>query len=281
MNKYAAWFMILCSMTLMQWHGAHFWHEQTDDWMSGIGISFCLEVALLSLWYAGQHWFLWCAKWVAAFLLIAGTWYQITTPISRNIQIVTALHDKIEIVKDEVETLKVSLTTYEENSKKRLDWAGRIDKTRAELKASRSELKALIDNRATADPKWSSSSVPRLVAAALLIILTAQLMSVTSLRSRNGSTVMKTVTAKRNVTRNGVTVEQLPERYEETVKAVAEEIARQVEELGSQTKLCRKKGLRHEHIAAVLKHEEKKDAGEATITPKMLQKMVGVLEVAA
>lgn len=269
--------MILCSMVLMQWHGAHFWHEQTDDWISGVGISFCLEVALLSLWYAGQQWFLWCAKWVAAFLLIAGAWYQITTPISRNIQTVTALHDKIEIVKDEVETLKESLTTYEGNSKKRLKWAGRIDKTRAELKASRSELKTLIDNRAIINPKWSSSSVPRLVAAALLIILTAQLMSVTSLRSRNVTTVTKSVTAKRNVTRNAV-AEQKPEDYEATVTAVAAEITRQVEEFGSQAKLCRQTGLRPEYVTAVMNHEEKKKTGGA-ITPNGLKKIVDALGV--
>jgi hypothetical protein len=215
---------------------------------------------------------------VAAFLLIAGAWYQITTPISRNIQTVTALHDKIEIVKDEVETLKESLTTYEGNSKKRLDWAGRIDKTRAELKASRSELKTLIDNRATTDPKWSSSSIPRLVAAALLIILTAQLMSVTSLRSRNVTTVTKTVTPIRKGRRNVVTTEYTSERYEATVKAVVEEIIRLEKELGSRAEICRQKGLRPEYVTAVMNHEEKKKAG-AAITPNGLKKIIDALGV--
>ena len=101
-------------------------------------------------------------------------------------------------------------------------------------------------------------------------------MSVTSLRSRNGSTVTKTVTPKRNVTRNAVTVEQLPERYEKTVKAVAEEITRQVEELGSQAKLCRQTGLRPEYVTAVMNHEEKKKTGGA-ITPTGLKKVAAAL----
>ena len=278
MNKKAAWFMIICSMSLMQWHGVHFWKGETGDWISGVGISFCLEIAMLSLWYAGRGWFLWFAKWIAAFLLVAGAWYQITSPTFHNIQIGMALHDKIEIVRDEVETLKQSLATYEGNSKKRRKWAGRIDKTRAELKASRAELKGLIDKRAAADPKWTSASVPRMVAAALFIIITAQLFSITSLRPRNVTTVTEDVTPKRNGRRNVVTTEYTSERYEATVKAVVEEITRREKKLGSRAEICRQTGIRPEYVTAVMNHEEKKKSGSA-ITPNGLKKIVDALGV--
>lgn len=280
MNKYAAWFMILCSMALMQWHGAHFWYEQTGDWISGIGISFCLEVAMLSLWYVGLEGFLWCAKWVAAFLLIAGPWYQMTSPTIGTLQTAIDLNNRISTINNEVAELIASKQRYESNSDKRPGWRQDIRMARTDLKEVRAKREALLDERASLPFIWRPLMAALMQAAALLIVLTAQLAAVTSLRSRNGSTVTKTVTAKRNVTRNAVTEQNL-EDYEATVTAVAAEITRQVEELGSQAKLCRQIGLRHEHIAAVLKHEEKKEAGEATITPKMLQKMVGVLEVAA
>ena len=118
-------------------------------------------------------------------------------------------------------------------------------------------------------------------AAALLIVLTAQLAAVTSLRSRNGSTVTKTVTVKRNVTRKSnchiVTPGHLPERYEEAVAALAVKITRSVSEFGSQAKLCNGLKLRPADVSMVLNHQEKKDAGTGTIGPKALQKMTVAL----
>lgn len=265
--------MVICSMVLMQIHSIEFWTKTAgaSGWVWSIG----LEVAMLWFWYENKR-RLQVFKYLAAFLLIAGPWYQITAPTFESLTSVTVMQAEVETAQDRVAQLSISLDRYEKRSDKRSGWAGRIDKTQAKLEDARAKLSTLRDKGAKKEAPWRSRTVAAMQALALFIILTAQLAAVTNLRSRNGSTVTKTVTAKRNVTRNAVITEHTTERYEETVKAVAEEITRQVEELGSQAKLCRQTGLRPEYVTAVMNHEEKKKTGGA-ITPTGLKKVADAL----
>lgn len=265
--------MVICSMVLMQIHSIEFWTKTAgaSGWVWSIG----LEVAMFWFWYENKR-RLQVFKYLAAFLLIAGPWYQITAPTFESLTSVTVMQAEVETAQDRVAQLSISLDRYEKRSDKRSGWAGRIDKTQAKLEDARAKLSTLRDKGAKKEAPWRSRTVAAMQALALFIILTAQLAAVTNLRSRNGSTVTKTVTAKRNVTRNAVITEHTTERYEETVKAVAEEITRQVEELGSQAKLCRQTGLRPEYVTAVMNHEEKKKTGGA-ITPTGLKKVADAL----
>ena len=179
----------------------------------------------------------------------------------------------IEMAQDTITQLSTSLDRYEKRSDKRSGWAGRIDKTQVELKEGRAQLSILRAKGSKKEAPWRDYTVAAMQAFALFIILTAQLAAVTSLRSRNGSTVTKTVTPKRSITRKVVTVEQQPERYEETVKAVAEDITRQVKKIGSQAKLCKNLGLRPADVSMILNHEKKKEDGTGTISYSVLQKI--------
>jgi hypothetical protein len=278
MRTFFASVMVICSMVLMQTHSIDFWMEKAGA--SGWAWSIGLEVAMLWFWYENKR-CLQVFKYLAAFLLIAGPWYQITAPTFQNLNSVTVMQAEISAAQDTVTQLSTSLDRYEKRSDKRSGWAGRIDKTQAKLEEARSNLSILRSKKAKKEAPWRSRAVAGMQAAALLIVLTAQLAAVTSLRSRNGSPVTKTVTEKRNGKGHIVTPEQLPERYEEMVSTVAAEIIRRVSEFGSQAKLCKDLGLRPADVSMVLNHNEKKEAGKGTIGGKALQKISGVLEMKA
>ena len=271
--------MVICSMVLMQIHSIEFWRDKAGA--SGWAWSIGLEVSMLWFWYENKR-RLQIFKYLAAFLLIAGPWYQITAPTFEDLNSVTVIQADIEMVQDTVMQLSISLDRYEERSDKRSGWAGRIDKTHTKLEKARSQLSNLRAKGAKKEAPWRSRAVAGMQAAALFIVLTAQLASVTSLRSRNVTTVTKSVTKtvmpKRNGNRNAIT-EQITEDYEATVIIVAAEINRRVAEFGSQAKFCRGLALRPADVSMVLNHNEKKDAGASTISPKVLQKMVGELGV--
>ena len=267
--------MVICSTVLMQIHSIEFWTKTAGP--SGWAWSIGLEVAMLFFWYENKR-RLQVFKYLAAFLLIAGSWYQITAPTFKDLSSSADIQADIETAQDTVTQYATSLKRYEDNSVKFREWGGRIDRATANLKEARAHLSTLRAKGAKEVAPWRSRAVAGMQAAALFIVLTAQLVAVTVLRSRNETTVTKTVTAKRNVTRNAVT-EQKPEDYEETVLAVADKIRRKVKEFGSQAKLCKEFGLRPADVTAVLNHNEKKEAGVGMVSPKVLQKMIGVLGV--
>lgn len=276
MRTFLASLMVICSMVLMQIHSIAFWMDKAGS--SGWAFSIGLEVAMLWFWYDCRNRLIEFCKYLAAFLLIAGPAYQITAPTFENLNSVTVIQADIETAQDAVTQYSVSLKRYEDNSVKFREWGGRIDRATVNLKEARAHLTILRAKGIKHDGPWRSRAVAGMETLTLLIVLTAQLAAVTALRSRNGSTVMKTVTVKRNVTRNAAT-KQNPEDYEETVTAVAAEITRRVEDLGSQAKLCRQTGLRPEYVTAVMNHEEKKKTGGA-ITTNGLKKVADALGVA-
>ncbi len=268
--------MVIGSIFLMQWHSIEFWTDKVGE--SGLYLSIGLEAAMLWFWYDSRNRFIEFCKYLSAFLLIAGPWYQITAPTFQNLSSMTVIQADIKMAQDAVTQYSRSLKRYEDNSVKFREWGGRIDRATANLKEARAHLSTLRAKGVKKEAPWRSRAVAGMQAAVLFLMLTAQLTAVTYLRSRNVTTVTEAVTPKRNGKRNAVT-EQPPERYEETVKAVAEEITRQVEELGSRAEICRQTGLRPEYVTAVMNHEEKKKSGGA-ITPNGLKKVVDALGMA-
>ncbi len=278
MRIFLAVVMVICSMVLMQIHSIEFWTKTAGA--SGWAWSIGLEVAMLWFWYENKR-RLQVFKYLAAFLLIAGPWYQITAPTFENLNSATVIYADIEMAEDTIIQLSTSLDRYEERSDKRSGWAGRIDKTRVDWKEARAHLSALRSKGAKEEAPWRGYTVASMQAVALFIVLTAQLAAVASLRFRNVTTVTKSVTPKRNGNGHIVTPEQLPEHYEETVATVAKVITRRVAEFGSQAKLCKDLGLRPADVSMVLNHSEKKEDGAGIIGLKALQKITAALEVSA
>ena len=270
--------MVVGSIFLMQWHSIEFWTDKVGE--SGLYLSIGLEAAMLWFWYDCRNGFIEFCKYLAAFLLISGPWYQITASTFQNLQSVTVMQADIEMAQDAVTQYSASLKTYEENSIKFRGWTPLINQAMADLKEGRAHLSTLQAKGVKKEAPWRSRAVAGMQAAVLFLMLTAQLTAVTYLRSRNVTTVKEGVTQKRNGRRNAVTTEYTSERYEATVKAVVEEIIRREKELGSRAEICRQTGLRPEYVTAVMNHEEKKKTGGA-ITPNGLKKIVDALGVEA
>jgi len=277
MRTFLAVVMVICSMVLMQIHSIEFWTKTAGA--SGWAWSIGLEVAMLWFWYENKR-RLQVFKYLAAFLLIAGPWYQITAPTFENLNSATVMQAEIEMAQDTVMQLSTSLDRYEKRSDKRSGWAGRIDKTRAEWKEARAHLSALRSKGAKEDAPWRGYTVAAMQGVALFIVLTAQLAAVTSLRSRNGSTVPVRNETKRNDTpkRNGAP-KQTKEGFDASVESVAVEIRSRIFEFGSQTKFAKHHGIRPANITAVLNHKERKETGGEIISAGGLAKIVAAMEV--
>ena len=264
--------MVLCSMVLMQIHSIDFWTDKAGP--SGWAWSIGLEVAMLWFWYENKR-RLQVFKYLAAFLLIAGPWYQITAPTFDSLQSVTVIQAEVEAAQGRVTQLSTSLDRYEIRSDKRSGWAGRIDKTQRSLEEGRAKLSGLRSKEAKKETPWRSRAVAGMQAAALLIVLTAQLAAVTSLRSRNGSTVPIRNETKRNDTpKRNVAPEQSTDDFDASVETVAAEIRSLIPSFGSQTKLAKHYGIRPANITAVLNHKERKETGGEIISAGGLAKIV-------
>ena len=274
MNRILSILMVVCSTVLMQWHSIEFWTETAG--ISGWAWSIGLEAAMLWFWYERR---LWLFKYLAAIILIAGPWYQITMPIVKNLNNVTVMQSEIKTVTETVTQLSDSLHRYELNSAGRTGWASRIDKTQNKLEAVRARLSLLRSAGKKEVIPWRGYLVAGMQALALLIVLTAQLAAVSRLRSGNDSTVTKTVTVKRNKKNGAVTETLLPGNYETIILKVASEISRRLSEFGSQAKLCRNLSLRPADVSMVLNYNEKKTAGDIVIGSRALQKMALALEI--
>ena len=274
MNRILSILMVVCSTVLMQWHSIGFWTETAG--ISGWAWSIGLEAAMFWFWYERR---LWLFKYLAAIILIAGPWYQITMPIVKNLNNVTVMQSEIKTVTETVTQLSDSLHRYELNSAGRTGWASRIDKTQNKLEAARARLSVLRSAGKKEVIPWRGYLVAGLQALALLIVLTAQLAAVSRLRSGNDSTVIKTVTVKRNKKSGAVTETLLSENYETTIIKVASEISRRLSDFGSQAKLCRSLSLRPADVSMILNYKEKKTAGDPVIGSRALQKLALALEI--
>ena len=171
--------MIITSFCLMQWHSIQFWLSAAGP--SGWAWSIGLEIAMLCLWYDRKHRFL---KYIAAVILIAGPWYQMTSPAIQTIQKTNAIEIEIEIETQRLDQLSKSITIYENNSVTKWGWAGRIDRTQKakdELSARINELHAELSKQ---NSTWREYMVTGVQSAALLIILMAQLSAVSNLGIR-------------------------------------------------------------------------------------------------
>ena len=277
MKTFFAIIMVLCSMILMQIHSIEYWTQKAGStgWAWSIG----LEIAMLWFWYENKP-FLKLFKYLSAFLLIVGPWYQITESTFENLNNASFIQAEISAAQNTIDQLSISLSNYEERSGIRSGWSGRIDKTQIRLDKVRMQLSILRAKEVKGSKPWRERTIAGMQLAALFIILTAQLAAVTSLRSRNNSSITKNITKNHNRKhnrKNNIVTEQGQESHDLIIKAAAERINALVQDYGSQARLCKDLNLRPADISNILNHKEKKEAGAATISQKALQKITDIL----
>jgi hypothetical protein len=281
--------MVITSFGLMQWHSIQFWNSAAGP--SGWAWSIGLEIAMLCLWYDRKHRFL---KYIAALILIAGPWYQMTSPAVRNIQNTNAIETEIEIETQRVDQLSKSMTIYENNSITIRGWAGRIDRTQK----AKDELSARINKLHTELSKqnstWREYMVTGVQSAALMIILIAQLSAVsnlgirqTTVRTNPEPTIHTTSKSKRPAAEiSKVTTKFLDEistsnfeDFDRTVEIAATEIISELSKHNSQKALAQTLGIDQKSISLILNHKKRKLSGTERISSNALNKVLKALEI--
>lgn len=262
--------MIIVSAVLMQWHSIPFWQEYTENYWSGIAFSIALEAAMLWNWY---HRRLPAVRWLAAIILIAGPWYQLTTPTIITINKYRTVQERVEMLRAEVEDNRETVETVESNSKdpNRYGWGKYIPPAKSDLKNSRVRLSNAQADAAITGAIWRPVMVAIMMASVLLIVISTQLAAITSLRSCNVTAVSKSRNPKRASKTEILKKEQLVEQ----VATVLRSRLRTFD--GSQKEFATNHGFRPADISMVLNHAECIRVDGETITFPALKRMAEAL----
>ena len=282
--------MIITSFCLMQWHSIQFWLSAAGP--SGWAWSIGLEIAMLCLWYDRKHRFL---KYIAAVILIAGPWYQMTSPAIQNIQKTTAIETEIEIETQRLTQLSKSMMIYENNSVTIRGWAGRIDRTQKakdELSARINELHAELSKQ---NSTWREYMVTGVQSAALLIILMAQLSAVSNLGAKEteDEEPSKPETSPKQKTKQSPASEISKvsakgfdsistsnfDDFDAMVETVAAEITTKLSKHNSQKALAQTLGIDQKSISLILNHKKRKLSGTERISSNALNRVLKALEI--
>lgn len=269
--------MIITSFCLMQWHSIDFWKTTTSPetgWAWSIG----LEIAMLCLWYDRKHRFL---KYIAAVILIAGPWYQMTSPAIHNIQNTNAIEIEIEIETQRLDQLSKSLDTYQENSRERLGWRDEIRETESAINELSPRIKELHAELSKQNSTWREYMVTGVQSAALLIILMAQLSAVSNLGTRQ-TEIKKSSKPKQKpafeISKaaakdfDSISTSNFDD-FDETVETTAGIIRAELSNHDSQKALADCLGTGQKSISLILNHKKRKSDGVETISGNALQKM--------
>lgn len=284
--------MIITSFCLMQWHSIQFWLSAAGP--SGWAWSIGLEIAMLCLWYDRKHRFL---KYIAAAILIAGPWYQMTSPAIHNIQNTNAIEIEIEIETQRLDQLSKSIMIYENNSITKWGWAGRIDRTQKakdELSARITELHSELSKQ---NATWREYMVAGVQSAALLIILIAQLSAVSNLGTRQtegkkpSEPKRKTKQIEPVLQRHASEISKASAKdfdsisisnfddFDVMVETVAAEIIIELSKHNSQKALAETLGIDQKSISLILNHKKRKLSGTERISSNALNKVLKALEI--
>lgn len=247
LDKKIALGVIILSTGLMQIHSIPFWQEFTDDYYSGIAFSIALHGAMLWNWYTNQ---LPKVRVVIAALLIAGPWYQISTPVFEEIGEVKESSVMAASYLGEVEQLEASLKDYEENSKKYKRSADRVKPTQALLNTARKNYRKEISAPDKSEASWRLYTVAVMLASGFFVVLLTEISAVKFCRR----TVSENIeTGKGNVS-----------KISETAEMVAAAISEKMKGYNSQTAFAGAYGFNTRDVSNVVngKAISKKKLGE-------------------
>ena len=283
--------MIITSFCLMQWHSIQFWLSAAGP--SGWAWSIGLEIAMLCLWYDRKYRFL---KYIAAAILIAGPWYQMTSPAIQNIQKTNAIETEIEIETQRLDQLSKSLDTYQENSRERLGWRDEIRETESAINELSPRIKELHTELSKQNSTWREYMVTSVQSAALLIILMAQLSAVSNLGTRQtegkkpSEPKRKTKQIEPVLQRHASEISKASaksfdsistpdfDHFDATVETVAAEIITELSKHNSQKALAQTLGIDQKSISLILNHKKRKLSGTERISSNALNKVLKGLE---
>jgi len=271
-NKLIILPMILIFSTLMQIHSIAFWSDVAGVW-TGWAWSIALEAAVLWLWYERR---LLIIRWLAAIILIAGPWYQLTAPTIEILHHHNSLRIQAADLQDSIDQLSMSVKSYDDNSEDRTGWGGRIDRTQFSLSEERSSLRAVNKEIAALPPAWRSLLTAVVPALVLCIIMMTQITVIKGLQSRHIAPldIKKPKEEQSKCLKNSES-----EKAQLAARVAAKIRSAQIEskEHPRQSEIAERLGVRSADITLILNHEKYAKMGKETISLPKLKKMAEAL----
>lgn len=261
LDKKLAIGVIILSAGLMQIHSIPFWQEFTSDYYSGIAFSIALHGAMLWNWYTNQ---LPKVRVVIAALLIAGPWYQISTPVFENIGEVKESSVMAASYLDEMAQLEASLKNYEVNSKRYKRSADRVEPTQARLDVARKNYRKEISAPEKAEASWRLYAAALMLAAGFFGVMLTEISAVKFCRrtiSENTETGNGSVSG---ISERGETQQRCVSEKTEIVETVAAAITKKMKDYPSQAAFAESYGFNTRDVSNVIngKPISKKKLGE-------------------
>ena len=265
MKHWPSILIITISAVLMQFHSIAFWMEYAGN--TGVGFSLALEVVALWLWWQRCNWL----AVIASALLIGGALFQLSAPVIENIYRNDNSQKLAVMHRAEIKQLTESLSRYDQNSAERLGWSVRIDRAQSELTQARKNLK-----QALAPQKIETAAQLSLIlfmqALALILFMIAQTIAIKKLPFTG--VIKKKAIARITKGKNTNLTD-----FDRRVILAAEKIENLLPAFDKKKKLiAAKMNVRPADISLALKHIEKIEQKEKTVSLPALEKMEKVIQ---
>lgn len=279
-------FMLLLSISLIQWHSIQFWMDATG--VVGPLWSIAIEAAALWLWWQ-QRILLAC---FASLILTIGPLTYLTLPTYEALQL--EQHTQINLaqrkalIQNSIDQLTSALESYQQTSESRLGWAARIDETQTTLQQERQRFEDLIIETQNQNRNVLPYLTVSIETLAISILMLTQILAIHALRNVSISNhTIETVSTSlpEEAVPNGVSVsitskqiETTDEEFETTVTDVSKQLAELLKvETISQAEWARRNGVSKKSVSILLNHSKRRAEGKECISRNELRHITDCL----
>jgi hypothetical protein len=273
-------FMLVLSISLIQWHSIQFWMEATG--VVGPLWSIAIEAAALWLWWQ-ERIFLACC---ASLILAVGPLTYLAMPIYETAQLEHQNKIKLEqqksLIQNNMEQLTSALESYQKTSESRVGWAARIDDTQAALVMEAQRFEDLIIKTDSQSRNVLPYLTVLIETLAISILMLTQILAIHALRNVSISNhIIETVSTSlpEEPVPNGVSVSTLSNQIETTdeeFETIVTDISKQLAELLkvetiSQAEWARRNSVSKKSVSMLLNHSKRKAEGKECISKNELR----------
>ncbi len=268
-------FMLLLSISLIQWHSIQFWMDATG--VVGPLWSIAIEAAALWLWWQ-QRILLAC---LASLILTIGPLTYLALPTYEALQLEQQtqinLAQRKALIQDSIDQLTSALESYQQTSESRLGWAARIDETQTALQQERQRFENLIIETQNQNRNVLPYLTVSIETLAISILMLTQIMAIHALRNVSISkhtieTVSTSLPGEPVPTEECVStlskrIETTDEEFEMIVTVVSNQLSELLTvETISQAEWARRNGVSKKSVSMLLNHSKRKAEGKECIS---------------
>lgn len=279
--------VIATSTVLMQMHSIDFWASKVGP----IGIAWSLALECVMIWYWWRN--LKVMAIAASLLLLFGPIHEITSPALEQIKAHATNSQSIKDGKAEISRLSLALDTYNKNSQDRIGWLTKINKIQNRIDSTTARLQKLRSATSPFD-LWQSISIIATQTATLLIVMIAQIISISdhrkSIEAQKKAAQQQQLSAERiEIAKNrkiaiskstnpatpklqpSTLLDQLIEKIPQAIEIATKDI--------SQADWCQANGITEKHLSLAKNHRAKVEQNKEIAPLKALEKIIHALGI--